>query len=131
MVSGPAGSVFGKNSFYRETWGTRRRDRYVAKRISDPPPAAVGYGRARQSSGTGPCGDCRRVLWVPGLGNKTRGSPRKWDFFLLATFDLYIVRPIIQRILQSTPNQQSNPYSTEYPSWTLQCTPSPQNTPIV
>ena len=23
-------------------------------------------GRARQSSGTGPCGDCRRILWVPG-----------------------------------------------------------------
>ena len=30
------------------------------------PPAAVRHGRARQSSGTGPCGHCRRVLWVPG-----------------------------------------------------------------
>ena len=30
------------------------------------PPAAVRHGRSRQSSGTGPCGDCRRVLWVPG-----------------------------------------------------------------
>ena len=29
-------------------------------------PAAVHQRRARQSSGTGPCGDCRRVLWVPG-----------------------------------------------------------------
>ena len=30
------------------------------------PPAAVHPGRARQCSGTGPCGYCRRVLWVPG-----------------------------------------------------------------
>ena len=30
------------------------------------PPAAVHHGRARQCSGTGPCGYCRRVLWVPG-----------------------------------------------------------------
>ena len=30
------------------------------------PLAAVRHGRARQSSGTGPCGYCRRVLWVPG-----------------------------------------------------------------
>ena len=51
------------------------------------PPAAVHHGRARQTSGTGPCGDCRRVLWLPGpwdqysgkivlsrnLGYKTRG----------------------------------------------------------
>ena len=29
------------------------------------PLAAVRNGRARQSSGTGPCGYCRRVLWVP------------------------------------------------------------------
>ena len=29
------------------------------------PPAAVRPGRARQCSGTGPCGYCRRVLWVP------------------------------------------------------------------
>ena len=27
--------------------------------------AAVHHGRARQSSGTGTCGYCRRVLWVP------------------------------------------------------------------
>ena len=30
------------------------------------PPAAVHHGRAKQCSGTGPCGYCRRVLWVPG-----------------------------------------------------------------
>ena len=29
------------------------------------PPAVVHPGRARQYSGTGPCGYCRRVLWVP------------------------------------------------------------------
>ena len=27
------------------------------------PLAAVHHGNARKSSGTGPCGDCRRVLW--------------------------------------------------------------------
>ena len=104
-----------EKSFYRETRGTRRGGRHVAKRSSDPrvaypevkvqvrdpsascgyccslcpagvsifgeksfylapgckgdlyrvPQAAVHHGRARQSSGTGPCGYCRRVLWVP------------------------------------------------------------------
>ena len=34
MGTGPAGSVFGENLFYRETGGTRRR--HVAKRSSDP-----------------------------------------------------------------------------------------------
>ena len=29
------------------------------------PPAAVHHGRARQCAGTGPCGYCRTVLWVP------------------------------------------------------------------
>ena len=29
-------------------------------------PAAVRHGRARQSSGTGPCGDCRNIPCVPG-----------------------------------------------------------------
>ena len=36
MGTGPAGSVFGKNSFYRETRGTRRGGRHVAKHSSDP-----------------------------------------------------------------------------------------------
>ena len=34
-VTGPAGSVFGENSFYRETWGTRRGTRQVAKCSSE------------------------------------------------------------------------------------------------
>ena len=29
-------------------------------------PAAIYHRRARQCSGMGPCGDCRRVLWAPG-----------------------------------------------------------------
>ena len=36
MGTWPAESVFGENSFYRETRGTRRGDRHVAKRSSDP-----------------------------------------------------------------------------------------------
>ena len=36
MGTGPAVSVFGENSFYRETRGTRRGRRHVAKRSSDP-----------------------------------------------------------------------------------------------
>ena len=37
MATGSAGSVFGENSFYRETWGTRLGGRQVAERKSDPP----------------------------------------------------------------------------------------------
>ena len=29
-------------------------------------PGAVRHERARQNSGRGPCGDCRRALWVLG-----------------------------------------------------------------
>ena len=36
MGTGPAGSVIGENSFYREIWGTGRGDRHVAKYSSDP-----------------------------------------------------------------------------------------------
>ena len=38
------GSTFGEKSFYRETWGTRRGDRQVAKRSSDP---RVAYPRSK------------------------------------------------------------------------------------
>ena len=40
------------------------------------PQAAVCHGRARQNSGTGPCGDCRRVLWVPGPRSQYSGKIR-------------------------------------------------------
>ena len=36
MGTGPAGSVFGENSFYGDTRGTKLRGRHVAKRSSDP-----------------------------------------------------------------------------------------------
>ena len=40
------------------------------------PPAAVHPGRARQCSGTGPYGYCRRVLWVPGPRDQYSGKIR-------------------------------------------------------
>ena len=40
------------------------------------PPAAVRHGRAGQSSGTGSCGDCRRVPWVPGPQGQYSGIIR-------------------------------------------------------
>ena len=39
-------------------------------------PAAVRHGRARQSSGTGPCGNCRMILWVPGPRGQYSGKIR-------------------------------------------------------
>ena len=47
----------GKNSFYRVP-----RGKWAQESVS---PAAVCHGRARESSGMGPCGDCRRILWLP------------------------------------------------------------------
>ena len=40
------------------------------------PPAAVHPERARQCSETGPCGYCRRVLWVPGPRGQYSGKIR-------------------------------------------------------
>ena len=37
-------------------------------------PAAVRHRRARLSSGMGPCGDCRRVLWIPGPRGQYSGK---------------------------------------------------------
>ena len=39
-----------------------------------PHPPAVRHGRARQSSGTGPCGDCRKIPCVPGPGGQCSGK---------------------------------------------------------
>ena len=39
-------------------------------------PASLCHGRARQNSGTGPYGGCRRVLWVPGLWGQYSGTIR-------------------------------------------------------
>ena len=38
--------------------------------------AAVRHGRARQTSESGPCGDCRRLLWVPGPRGQYSGKIR-------------------------------------------------------
>ena len=38
------------------------------------PLAADRHGRARQTSGTRPCGDCRRVLWVLGPRDQCSGK---------------------------------------------------------
>ena len=40
------------------------------------PLAAVRHGRARQTSESGPCGDCRRVLWEPGPRGQYSGKIR-------------------------------------------------------
>ena len=40
------------------------------------PLAAVRHGRARQTSESGPCGDCRRVQWVPGPQGQYLGKIR-------------------------------------------------------
>ena len=40
------------------------------------PPAAVHRGRARQCSGTGPCGYCIKVLWEPGPLGQYSGKIR-------------------------------------------------------
>ena len=63
-VPGPRSQFSEKTRFIeisgvQDEWG-----RHVAE-LSSEPQAAVRHGSARQSSGTGPCGVCRRVLWVP------------------------------------------------------------------
>ena len=40
------------------------------------PQLAVHNGRARQSSGTGPCRYCRRIQWVPGPAGQYLGKIR-------------------------------------------------------
>ena len=42
------------------------------------PSAAVGHGKARQRSGTGPCGEFRRVLWVPSPRRPHWGKSVLW-----------------------------------------------------
>ena len=69
MGTGPAGSVFGENSFYRETWG--RDGRYVSKRSSVPPSCLP----QSQSSGTGPSASCGYCPLCPvGGGGSTQGK---------------------------------------------------------
>ena len=58
-------SVFGESSIYRDP-GCK----WAQETCAGCPLAEVRHGRARQSSGTGPFGDCRRVLREAG----TRGQ---------------------------------------------------------
>ena len=44
--------------------------------VCQVPLAAVRHGRARQTSESGPCGDCRRLLWVPGPRGQYSGKIR-------------------------------------------------------
>ena len=76
MGTGSEGSVFGENSFYRKMWGTRRGGKMGPGDVCRVPHVAVRHGRARQTSETGPCGDCRRVLWVPGARCQYSGEIR-------------------------------------------------------
>ena len=46
------------------------------KDVCRVPQAVVRHGRARQTSESGPCGDCRRVLWVPGPRGQYSGKIR-------------------------------------------------------
>ena len=48
----------------------------VGQGVCRVPLAAVRHGRARQTSESGPCGDCRRGLWVPGPRGQYSGKIR-------------------------------------------------------
>ena len=80
MGSGPAGLVFGENSFYRETWDTRRGgwggEVVTWINVILTFTAAVRHDRARQISGTGPCGGSSRVQWVAGRRGQYSGKIR-------------------------------------------------------
>ena len=65
MGTGPVGSFFGENSFYRGTRSTRRGGRHLAKRSFDPTSNGTPLeSQENVRDGTG--SDCRRVLWIPG-----------------------------------------------------------------
>ena len=65
------GSVPGENSFYR---GPRLGNGH--SNLCRVPLAVVRHASARQTSGTRPCVDCRRVLWVPGPQGQYSGEIR-------------------------------------------------------
>ena len=67
----PRVSVIGKNSFYHATGG-----KWAQKTCARCSQQRYLHGRAwaRQSWGTGPCGDCRRVLWLLGPPGQYSGK---------------------------------------------------------
>ena len=64
MVPGPRSQYSGKIRFFEKSGVQDEWDRHVAE-LSSESQAAVRHGSSMQSSGTGPCGVCRSVLWVP------------------------------------------------------------------
>ena len=81
-VSGPRCQYSGKIRFIQKP-GVQ--DEGVATWLNAvlTPQQRYATGGARQSSGTGPCGDCRRSMWVPGsvfgknsFHRQTRGTRR-------------------------------------------------------
>ena len=54
----------------------RPRGEIVPGDVSRVPPAAARHGKDRQCSGTGQCGCCRRVLWVPSHWGQHSGKIR-------------------------------------------------------
>ena len=69
----PLGPVARKNSFYRANRGGGRMG---PGDVCWVPKEAVRYGKARQTSESGECWVCRRVLWVAGLWGQCSGKIR-------------------------------------------------------
>ena len=67
----PWGSVPGKNSFYRGPGG-----KWAQETCARCPKHWYATGELRQSPGTGQCGDCIMVLWVPCLWDRYSGKLR-------------------------------------------------------
>ena len=72
------------------------------------PPAAAHQGRARKSTGTGPCGDCRRALWVPGPWGQYMGKIR------------FIEKPGVQDLGGHQVAKRSSDPRTAYPEVKVQ-----------
>ena len=73
-------------------------------------PAAVHPGRSRQCSGTGPCGYCRRVLWVPGPRGQYSGKIR------------FIEKPGVQDEWSRHVDERSSDTPVAYPEVNVQVT---------
>ena len=72
------------------------------------PPAAARHGRARQSSGTGPCGDCRGVLRIPGPWGQYSGKIR------------FIEKPVVQDYGRRHVAKRSSDPRVAYPEVKIQ-----------
>ena len=83
MGTGPAGSVFRGNSFYRETRLQDEGGRHVAKGSSDPTPGSLPRS---QSSGTGPSVSCGYCCPLCPAGVSIRGK------FVLSRYPGYKMR---------------------------------------